>query len=334
MRFTKKVIKTDHISFQIEDYRMSKLREEVIKAAGGIKRADYSSEQDFLKACLRAINELEAGDWKSMPRDVQVWYNNGAEAIDKGTPIPSIGEDDAPIRRREIPGDDDSGSTGGGDGDEVKMEDLSEGDQVTVHYKRSEMSGKVISVAKRGFKIQEDGKDEPTNIILARVKKIIRKSAKPSGGGVAAIGTGSEISVDDLKQGMTATIVTARKEITGEILSVSENMIKIKGSDGDERIARKRIKGVRGTGGGDAGAGNAGTAMPDAGGEEYLAAHQTVCEMIAVDVSASKDEVAEMMKEEELWEPVMDQWFGIWFSDAQRLIAVLKEAELLSEDEE
>lgn len=75
---------------------MSAIQAAILAACGIKTQKEDETRQDFLKRCIRGINELTDDEWEHLPESAQAWYNGAGDVVDSNTakgkndPIPDF----------------------------------------------------------------------------------------------------------------------------------------------------------------------------------------------------------------------------------------------------
>ena len=303
----------------------------------GANRADHGDEQGFLTDVVMKISALSDADWNGMHADLQSWYNNACDAMTAEKPIAGLGPADAaPARRRPAPPAGGASTTtadapAGGESS-INTDAITVGMSVRLKTARMDVSGDVTEVGKNVVKVkQADGTEKA--VAIRRIKEAFSVGggapaapAAPAAALPSAPTAGGPLSLDQLGEGMHVVVRTARKEVSGVVVSIGKTALVIKedGTDKEQRVAMRRITEVEAVGGGDAPA--AVDAAVDAG------TLHAVRQAIVDDLEAAPEDIHSALVEEDGVE-VSPHVVAAVHADTHAIIGLLSQAGLMGEDE-
>ena len=325
---------------------MSAIQKELVKLLDVDAPKKAADRPDFLLACVRGLGKVSDEQWNSMSAEAQNWYNDAVDVRnkDKGADVPDFPdyeeekEESAPRRRTSA--SDDESSSKAGTKVEVKEKDLKPGMAISLETLRGkEDTGHVVEVVKGVLAIKR-GDGEEVEYDLDRVKTIwTLAAAEEESGGRRRRSAEDDEPSDPLKEGATVTLVTARgKEVTGEIVELTKDLIVLKEGKEEVEYPRDRIKSVTvAKSGGDEGGTRRRAAADDKdkGGADTktrsdnggVSIGQRIRELVLDNLDATQDEIEKMLVKEKL--EFKGNTLAINFKDTHKFIALLKERKML-----
>lgn len=228
---------------------MSKIEKELQKATGvEPKRGEEAHE--YVGRLLKEVNKLNNEQWAALSKDAQNWFNESVDArtnkADKNAatavvPFPDAAaqEEEAPRRRRRADDDEPAGAG---------QADPKAGDRVKVVTKRGkEYEGVIEEIDSEIVAIVADGEKEADEFDLAKVESIT--VLEVAGAGAQA----EEPGPWEPTVGAQVKLITKRgKEYEGEVTEISEDIIVLKGADGEDEFDFDKVASVEPLGGGAA----------------------------------------------------------------------------------
>lgn len=310
---------------------MSKIHKE-LETATEIKPSTRLNEtitdQAYLKRLVLGVQDLAEAAWDALPRPTQDWYNTAIDAIEKNENIPGFPDMEAAsvtTRRR--------GASEPAAAVEMVSTDAKKHDKVSVTTKRGVVHvGEVVEADAQGLVLDVDGKD--VELDHDKIDKIAMQA------GHGKLDSGAVIA--DPEVGDTVQVLTKRgKTILGNITEMTETELVLKDVAGEvHELAKDRLESVvvksKNVGRQPAAvasrAGVASTA-PDKTARTTPAINGGVSittrirEIVADNLNAKKDQVAEVLKKEglEFKQATLDLTFG----DMHKIIGILRDRKII-----
>ena len=237
---------------------MSAIQKAILKACDIDPQGRDEDRQEFLRRCVRGINDLPDDAFNALSGDVETWFNAAGDVIDANkkaknkAPLPDFpdAEDDEPAPRRR------RAAAEGEDGPRSTKEvyEPKEGDQVIlVTQKGREYKGKIIELTKKEL-VLAVGTEELEFSMETQVGTVEPDPAydeKPSRRRAAA----EEEEAAGPKEpavGDTVELETKRgRKVTGEVVEIDDEVIVVAHDEDEkgEEFVRSRIESVKVTGG-------------------------------------------------------------------------------------
>ena len=299
-------------------------------AVAGTVRAEYKNVQDFLADTFSNIEKLSDAEWDAMDTQVQEWYNECSKQMDAKKPLPSLGEPEdggGSRRRRRGAAAKKEAAPAASAGAELSVDAITVGMSVKLTTARMEVEGEVSDVKKNVITVkQADGTEKPV------AKRRIKAAVSVGGGAPAAADTadedppaasgGGSISVENIGEGMSVTLKTKRKEVSGTVKSVGKAaIIVVDANDEEQRVAIRRITEVI----------DNSTAGPATGADAAVSSEHVMAirQAIVDDMEANAEDVHEMVQEDGV--DVDRSVVHAIHADVHATISLLREADLLAE---
>lgn len=227
---------------------MSAIQKELLKAVDMDAPSKGDDRQDFLLKLLKATNALSDDQWDALSAEAQTWINEAIDAKNaKAKTIPDFPDykdeaDEKPVsaRRRSAEPEDDT-PTGT---KEVDPDDVKKGMALRVLTKRGkDISGTVVETDDDMLVIKQ-GNGEELEFAWKQVDKLFGLAdEKPAS--TRKRGGDDEEEADPIKVGVEVKVVTKRgKEATGKITELDDEVIVIKGADGEQEFDRDRVESI------------------------------------------------------------------------------------------
>lgn len=305
-------------------------------------------EQAYLGRLVSAIANLDDSDWDSLSPEAQDWYNDAAEAANKGKPIKGFVEAEEPAKpsrgsraaKKDEPADD----------DKEEEEDIKVGDKVTAVTKRGkEITGKVVEIEGETLIVEtEDGDEEEVDTTKLKSLAVHQEEKPKSGRGSRAAkkdepaDDDSDDAADDVQVGDKVTATTKRgKSYAGEVVEIDEEVVVIEDAEGEEHeldrsklaeLAKQEEKPARKARGSRATKEEASekparapkVSKEDNGG---VSVTTRIRELILDDVDAEIPDIEKALKKEKL--AYKEATLKLIYGEVHRLLDMLKERKLL-----
>lgn len=304
-------------------------------------------EQDYLGRLVSAIANLDDADWDSLSSEAQDWYNDAAEAANKGKPIKGFIEDEEPAKpsrgsraaKKEEPQD----------SVKEEEEDIKVGDKVIAVTKRGkEITGKVVEIEGETLIIEtEDGDEEEVDTTKLKSLAVQQEEKPKSGRGSRDAkkeepDDDPEDAADDIQVGDKVTATTKRgKEITGEVVEIDDDVVVIEDAEGEEheldraklaelvKQEEKPSRKARGSRAAKEEASEKPARAPKVSKEDNGGVSVTtrIRELILDDIDAELPDIEKTLKKEKL--AYKEATLKLIYGEVHRLLDMLKERKLL-----
>jgi len=198
---------------------MSKIQEELATATEvtpSKRKNETITDQDYLKRLAVAILELPEAEWNKISKEAQDWYNDAADAIDKGAAIPAfpdLPKAEGASRRR-----------GASTAEASAQYEPKEGDEVKITTKRGKtVEGKLAVVDAEGYQL-ESGEEFGLDVTVEPLATQAGNDGDPQEDTPAEPSVGATVQVET-KRG---------KVIMGKILELDDEGMLLVDSTGAE----------------------------------------------------------------------------------------------------
>lgn len=223
---------------------MSKILKELSEVTG-VQQKKGASDQDYLKALIKATSDLDDKAWNGVSVSAQDWFNEAADALNakKELPLPpdAAKTEVAPRTRRAAATEEAA--------DKNETPDPKVGDEVVIVTKRDKtVSGKVIEIDKDTI-VVDDGKEE-LELARDRIKNLTVAAPPPADPPEAktsrrrpADEESEALAVLEPKVGDDVTAVTAKgKEYMGRVTEIEDDLLVIKVGDEELELTPSKLK--------------------------------------------------------------------------------------------
>lgn len=319
---------------------MSKILEELMKAAGLDKKRG-EDRQALLMRVMLATKDLPDAKWDGLSQGAQDWFNDAADAKNaKAAELPELpdlekeeAEEKPAGRRRGAAAEEEKAKPTGTK--EITADDVEKGMALRIVTKRGkDVSGIVEGVDDAGFSLK-DGDD----FDFDRIDKMYALDTETKGR--ASKGADADEEEDPIKVGAIVELVTKRgKEVTGEIVELTDDLIVLEVNGKEEEFARDRVEKIKPVGGKKEEAAPSRRRGSDKGDEkpageekakrvsnEGVSIGTRIKELIADNLDADEAKIAKLLKAEGL--EFKENTLKLNFVDAHKFVTILKAKKLL-----
>lgn len=227
---------------------MSKIQTE-LQAATGTDPKRGEDRQDYLARMMVAVGKLSDDAWEDLGKPSQEWFN-AAAAVQNANKIAA--KKDAKAEQADLPdfsdvqkAEDKPEPRRRGAAEKKEESAMKVGSEVTITNKRGKVyKGKVVELDKEIVVLETDDGEEEINL------ERIETTTVHNGTRTDDEGEADAAEDNPIKVGAKVTVVTKRgKEITGEIVELTDELVVVDVDGKEEELSRSRIETIKLAGG-------------------------------------------------------------------------------------
>jgi len=223
---------------------MSAIKKELMEATG-VAQKRGQDEQEYLKALVKGVSDLDDKGWNGLSVLAQDWFNEAADAVNAKKEVASfpdaekeeVKEEEATPRRRAASKEESD--------DKPAQKDPKVGDDVVITTKRGKtVEGKVTEIDDDQIVVAVG--DNELEIVRKNIETIVVaffNEEKKTTRRRAAEEEPEEPAFDEPKVGDQVTAVTAKdKTYSGEIIEIEDDLIVVKVGDEELELTPSKLK--------------------------------------------------------------------------------------------